>query len=233
MRDMLFVSHANPEDNQFALWLTLRLAADGFPVWCDLTKLLGGEDFWKDAEAAIRTRTIKFLYVLSKTSNTKDGPRSELQIAINVAKAQKIKDFVIPLHTDDLPHTEINVLLAKLIAVPFEAGWARGYQQLLEKLEREGVPKKANFGPAAVGSWWREQFSPERGVSQASEKYRSNWFPINSVPTLHLHTLQRSAVGLLEPETALPYPSFMDGLDDRVLAEAGGCGNALFDQIGG
>jgi hypothetical protein len=220
MRDMLFVSHANPEDNQFALWLTLRLAADGFPVWCDLTKLLGGEDFWKDAEAAIRTRTIKFLYVLSKTSNTKDGPRSELQVAINVGKAEKIKDFVIPLHIDDLPHTETNVLLAKLIAVPFEAGWARGYQQLLEKLEREGVPKKPNFGPEAVSSWWRQQFSPERGVSHASEKYRSNWFPISSIPTLHLHTLQRSAVGLLEPETALPYANFMDGLDLVTFAPA-------------
>jgi hypothetical protein len=217
---MLFVSHANPEDNQFALWLTLRLAADGYPVWCDLTKLLGGEDFWKDAEAAIRTRTIKFLYVLSRASNMKDGPRSELQIAVNVAKAQKIKDFIVPLHIDGLPHTETNVLLAKLIAVPFEAGWARGYEQLLEKLEREGVSKRPNFGPEAVTSWWRGQFSPERGVSRVSENYRSNWFPISSVPTLYLHKLQRSVVGLLEPETALPYANFMDGLDLVTFAPA-------------
>jgi len=32
---MLFVSHANPEDNTFALWLTLRLGELGFKVWCD------------------------------------------------------------------------------------------------------------------------------------------------------------------------------------------------------
>ena len=50
MREMVFVSHANPEDNEFARWLALRLAGEGFPVWCDLTELLGGEDFWKDAE---------------------------------------------------------------------------------------------------------------------------------------------------------------------------------------
>ena len=37
MRDMVFLSHANPEDNEFTLWLALRLAAEGFPVWCDLT----------------------------------------------------------------------------------------------------------------------------------------------------------------------------------------------------
>src|SRR5690348_14506983 len=91
-QDMVFVSHANPEDNVFTRWLALRLAADGFPVWCDLTKLLGGEDFWKDAEAAIRMRTCKFLYVLSTASNVKDGPRNELQVAVNVAKAHKLHD---------------------------------------------------------------------------------------------------------------------------------------------
>ena len=217
---MLFVSHANPEDNVFTRWLALQLAADGYPVWCDLTKFLGGEDFWKDAEAAIRTRTCKFLYVLSKTSNVKDGPRNELQVAVNVAKAQKLHDFIIPLHIDDLPYGEINVLLAKLIAIPFEAGWAKGYQQLLENLERGGVPKKSTFGPQAVASWWRQQFSPERGVSQAPERYLSNWFPINSIPALHLHTLQRSTVGVLEPETALPYGNFMDGLDLVTFAPA-------------
>jgi TIR domain len=220
MRDMLFVSHANPEDNPFALWLTLRLAADGYPVWCDLTKFLGGEDFWKDAETAIRTRTCKYLYVLSRTSNTKDGPRNELQVAANVAKANSLHDFIIPVHVDDLPYGEINVLLAKLIAIPFETGWAKGYQQLLDNLERERIPKKTNFGPQAVTSWWRQQFSPERGVSQAPEKYVSNWFPIKSVPALHLHTLQRSTVGRLEPEATLPYANFMDGLDLVTFASA-------------
>jgi hypothetical protein len=231
MRDMLFVSHANPEDNAFARWLTLRLAADGYPVWCDLTKFLGGEDFWKNAETAIRTRTCKFLYVLSSSSNTKDGPRNELQVAVNVAKANSLSDFIIPVHIDDLPYGEINVLLTKLIAIPFEAGWAKGYQQLLENLERAGVPKKATFGPEAVTSWWRQQFSSERGVSETTEKYLSNWYPIKSVPTLHLHTLQRSTVGPLEPESGLPYAHFMDGLDLVTFAPAKDLKNKLGASI--
>ena len=91
---MVFVSHANPEDNEFSRWLTLQLAKQGYPVWCDLTKLLGGEDFWRDIEAAIRTRTIRFLYVLSRTSNTKRGPREELAVARKVAK--DLPGFIIP-----------------------------------------------------------------------------------------------------------------------------------------
>jgi hypothetical protein len=217
---MLFISHANPEDNVFTRWLALQLAADGYPVWCDLTIFLGGEDFWKDAEAAIRTRTCKFLFVLSRASNVKDGPRNELQVAVNVAKGAKFHDFVIPLHVDDLPYGEINVLLAKLIAVPFEDGWAKGYRQLVEKLEREGVPKKDSFGPQAVASWWRQQFSAERGVAQAKENYLSNWFPILSMPPLYLHTLKRCGIGALEPEKPLPYAHFMDGLDLVTFAPA-------------
>lgn len=40
-RDVLFVSHANPEDNDFAQWLTLKLVSLGYHAWSDVTKLLG------------------------------------------------------------------------------------------------------------------------------------------------------------------------------------------------
>ena len=72
-RDTLLLSHANPEDNEFTLWLALQLANEGYRVWCDLTKLLGGEVFWDDIEEVIKTRAVKVLYVLSRTSNAKDG----------------------------------------------------------------------------------------------------------------------------------------------------------------
>src|ERR1035441_7587686 len=67
-RDTLLLSHANPEDNEFTLWLALQLANEGYRVWCDLTKLLGGEVFWDDIEEVIKTRAAKAVYVLSRTS---------------------------------------------------------------------------------------------------------------------------------------------------------------------
>ena len=105
-----------------------------------------GENFWKDAEDAIRSRTIKFIYVLSRTSNEKEGPRNELQIAKNVVRKDKaLHDFIIPLHVDDLPHGEINVLLTSINAIPFEKSWAKGYSQLLEVLEREKVSEESEL----------------------------------------------------------------------------------------
>ena len=96
-RDTLLLSHANPEDSEFSLWLALQLANEGYRVWCDLTKLLGGEMFWDDIEEAIKTLAVKVLHVLSRTSNPKDGPLKELHFAQGVAKTEKLKDFVIPL----------------------------------------------------------------------------------------------------------------------------------------
>src|SRR5881396_906037 len=133
MRDMLFVSHANPEDNNFARWLTLQLAKEGYPVWCDLTRLLGGEAFWTDIEQAIRDRSIKFLYVLSRTSNAKQGPLDELQIAKNVARDLQLRDYILPLLIDDLPPRQVNIRLANISLVPFAPSWADGLAQLLKK----------------------------------------------------------------------------------------------------
>lgn len=89
MRDLVFGSHANPEDNEFCRWLMLRLGREGYPVWLDLNRLLGGENFWSDIEQAIRNRAVKVLYVLSRTSNTKPGALKELALAQTVAKVQQ------------------------------------------------------------------------------------------------------------------------------------------------
>ena len=129
MRDLLFISHANPEDNEFTLWLALQLAKEGYKVWCDLTGFLGGEDTWRDIDKLIREKTAKFLYVLSRTSNVKIGSLKELQVAENIARDNELLDFIIPLHIDDLPHREINIQLARLNAISFDKGWPNGPQR--------------------------------------------------------------------------------------------------------
>ena len=87
VRDMLFISHANPEDNEFARWITLQLAREGYPVWCDLTKLLGGEAFWDDIQDAIKNRTITNS---AKTTFTiKDNPPTVGRPARTVCKSHR------------------------------------------------------------------------------------------------------------------------------------------------
>jgi TIR domain-containing protein len=219
-RDTLLLSHANPEDNQFTLWLALQLANEGYCVWCDLTKLLGGELFWDDIEDAIKGRAVKVLYVLSRTSNVKDGPLKELHFAQGVAKREKLKDFVIPLHIDDLPHGDITIEITRLNTVPFAKSWGAGLAKLLEKLEEDGVPKAPKFNRTSVNDWWRTQFSAEQGLRQEPEEYLSNWFPVTLPTHIFFHSLSRKSIGALELPPTLPYPAVQDGMFLITFAEA-------------
>jgi hypothetical protein len=219
-RDTLLLSHANPEDNEFTLWLALQLANEGYRVWCDLTKLLGGEVFWDDIEEAIKTRAVKVLYVLSRTSNAKDGPLKELHFAQGVARREKLKDFVIPLHINDLPHGEITIEITRINTVPFAQSWGAGLAKLLEKLEEDRVPKDQKFNRTAVNEWWRTQFSAEQGLRQEPEEYLSNWFPITDLPShVYFHSLSRRSIGKLEVLPTLPYPAIQEGMSLITFAE--------------
>ena len=209
MREFVFISHANPEDNDFARWLALQLAKEGYPVWCDLTKLLGGELFWEDIEDALRRRTAKFLYVLSSVSNSKSGPRNELALALTVKRSESIRDFVIPLKVDSLKSSDFNVEVARLNAILFQTGWAGGLLQLLKKLEEDAVPKKSSFGPAAVATWWREAMAAQGGLQRRPESLISNLYALLPT-TLYFHRLGRERIlgpGRISQDRALPFPA--------------------------
>jgi hypothetical protein len=223
-RDTLLISHANPEDNEFTRWLALRLAIEGYKVWCDLTKLLGGEVFWDDIERVLRENAVKVLYVLSRTSNVKDGPLRELHLAQSIARKEGLRDFVIPLHIDDLPYGDVKIELTRVNATPFERSWATGLAMLLAKLEKEKVPKSANFNPEAVCAWWRSQpeFSARQGVVEERDEHLSNWFPITNLPdSLCRHVVTRRGIGKIEIDAStLPLPAAND-TDVSFLAFAG------------
>lgn len=191
---MIFISHALPEDNDFTRWLALRLAKEGYPVWCDLTKLLGGEDFWCDVQDAIKNKTTKFLFVLSRNSNEKGGALKELALATRVGKNKN--DFVIPLKIDDLPSDDATIELVRLNSVDFFTNWISGFNCLLQKFEKDKVPKDERFNPSTVASWWRDQQKQQSLVQATKETCASNWFKISDLPeTIYLHSLSAAFKG--------------------------------------
>ncbi len=82
-RKLVFVSHANPEDNEFASWLGTRLVAAGYEVWADVFQLVGGEAFWRDIGAAIKEEAAAAIVVISKASYQKDGVLDENAMQIS------------------------------------------------------------------------------------------------------------------------------------------------------
>jgi TIR domain len=213
-RDMIFVSHANPEENEFARWIALQLANEGYPVWCDQTKLLGGETFWEDIQDAIKNRTVKFVFALSRASNEKPGTLDELDCALGTEKKHLLKDFIIPLKMDDLPYDDTYIGMRRLNQIDFRSSWARGLSILLEKLQKDNVPKNRQFNPAAVSSWWRSQreFSANQGIVEERDEHLSNWFPIQGIPRIiNRHVVSRKGIGKIDFDTeGFPYPAVRD-----------------------
>jgi len=191
MRDAIFLSHANPEDNEFTTWIALQLRKEGYKVWCDLANLLGGETSWRDIELAIRSNVIKFAYVVSRESNQKEGCFKELQVASNTQKKERLNDFIIPLRIDDLPFEQFNILLSGIHAIDFYRNWPAGLKTLLEKLQKEKVFKEdTELSRSYVMSWWKTNFSTEMGVQVESDEYLSNWFEIKIPEIIYFHKVR-------------------------------------------
>jgi len=151
VRDHLFVSYAT-EDGAFAEWLTLKLTALGYKVWCDRIKLLGGESYPSDIDRAIKEQTFRFLALLSRHSIAKPNPTKERTLALNLARQRK-EDFLIPLNLDGLGATDLDWMNSDLTFIPFHPNWATGLRQLVTKLEQMGAPRAPTAGSKAVESW--------------------------------------------------------------------------------
>ncbi len=175
-RDHLFISYAT-EDLPLAAWLTRRLTAEGYQVWCDRVKLLGGESYPKDIDKAIGERTFRFLPLLSNFSKAKDNPVKERTKAIKVGQALQIADFIIPLNVDGI--TDLDWMMTDLTYIPFHLGWATGFRQLLDKLDSIHAPRPLDNGRQIA----IESFLPDNVISASPETVFSNCLPFTNIPS--------------------------------------------------
>ena len=174
----LFVSYAT-EDRALAEWLTRKLTAQGYRVWCDRFKLLGGESYPRDIDLAIKTRTFRVLALLSRASISKPNPMKERTLALNIGRA-RTTDFLIPLNVDGLRATELDWMTSDLTFIPFAPGWAPGLRQLLEKLASIETPRPLDNGRQIAAS----TFLPGDILSHAPESVFSNCFTVTIPKTL-------------------------------------------------
>lgn len=188
-RGVIFLSHATPEENAFARWLTAQLVSAGFEVWCDLTKLLGGERFWKDIEEAIGDHTFRFLFVASLHTHQKPGAQRELRLAFEAQERLGISNFIIPLKIDAFPFESMDRRLPTLNIMRFDEGWSAALSRLLKLLEREDAPKSLMATPACVTEWHYRSLEARRRVQIGIDKAYSNWFPVSVPHSLWMHDL--------------------------------------------
>lgn len=175
-RQYLFVSYAW-EDAAFAEWLSLKLTALGYAVWCDRFQLLGGESYPRDIDLAIKKRTFRVLGVLSHASIAKPNPVKERTLALTLGRERDL-DFLIPLNLDGLKPSELGWMESDLTFISFHRSWHDGLSALLKKLVAVGAPRPL-AGSTAVSDWFRSNMR----LPAKPEQLWSNLFEIRELPS--------------------------------------------------
>lgn len=175
-RDHLFLSYAS-EDGALSDWIALKLVSEGYRVWSDRLKLLGGESYPKDISTAIRERTFRFIPLLSRYSVAKENPLKERTLAQAVSRERQ-DEFILPINVDGIKAHELDFQSSDLVYIPFHESWSKGLAQLLKKLQQVSAPRDGASGERAVSQWLLDG----RYVEERTERLWSNLVPLKSIP---------------------------------------------------
>jgi hypothetical protein len=187
-RNIIFISHATPQDNEFSIWLASRLEMLGYKIWLDKNYLLGGEKIWQTIQNIIRNESAKLLLVCSNNiidvnGNLKDGINKEMLFAEGIAKEHKIEDFIIPLKIDNSSYNAV-IGLNILNHIEFSDSWADGLKQLLKKLAKDSVPKenKDSSSLNAFSEWYENEYTSDCFICKKTDIFYSSWWKIKTLP---------------------------------------------------
>ncbi len=180
-------------------------------MWCDRTKLLGGESYPLDIDFAIKNSTFRVIALLSKHSIAKPNPVKERTLALSIGRERSI-DFLIPINVDGLSSTELDWMTSDLTFIPFYQSWADGLKRLLKKLSQIPAPKKRADGRHTVANW----LTAEELVIRKTERLWSNVVPILEIPeAIRRYHVRQGA----DPSPPMNWPFFRQKHDeDRVWA---------------
>lgn len=208
IRDTIFIGHANPEDNDFTLWLRAKLINEGYKVECDLTFLTGGEnDYWKSLQDLLENGTVKYILVYSKNTFEKPGVIEEWEQVKAIAAQHQLNDFRLVCKIDDVSFSQ-RIGLNVMNQIRFDKAWGFGLKQLLNKLRTDRVPhgKRNQY---SIDDWLRNKFTTNPFLKKKKETYYSNWLHITTLPdVLYIHKFENNSQAKLI-SNEFSYPSIV------------------------
>jgi hypothetical protein len=208
-RDVIFISHATPDDNEFVRWLGTRLTGYGYKVWADIFDLAGGTPFWVSIEDAIRKKAVKVVAVVSRASCDpgRSGVRNEISVADAVKKSLKDDEFIIPVRIDDVPFADLPIQIHQLNAIDFSKGWGAKLSDLIDTLARAGVPRVVTDLTAEFDRWRAASVRSDVIVERGEEPLLTSILPILRLPEeISFYEYQGENRKFEEAVKGLPHP---------------------------
>jgi hypothetical protein len=173
----IFISHANPADNDVARWLAIKLTALGYRVWVDVEKLRGAETIWREIERVMRSEACCLILILSKQSYNRDGLLKEMTLGLTLEK--RIERFVLPWIIDDLPFELMPIEIQGRMSVP-EVRWSLALPLILAYLDSKGVQPEKRSDPH---NYLEKLLIPEScGITQEPATYDLNRIEALALP---------------------------------------------------
>lgn len=177
-RTTVFITHAAPEDNEFALWISSKLALSGYRVWVDRRRLHGGDDFWDEIDRVLRQEAVKQIVVFTHCIG-KPGVKKELAIGGIMSGRLGDPKFMIPIRADDVQFGDAPPEFIRGNILNAHPNWHDCLAELLEALAEAKVPRDLatpDIEVLAAVATAREE--GRRFVVDRPEPALSNWFPI-------------------------------------------------------
>jgi hypothetical protein len=223
-RTTVFVTHAAPEDNEFALWLSSKVAMAGYHVWVDRRRLRGGADTWDDIDRVLRNDAAKQIVVFTKNTG-KLGVKKELAIGDVVRRKIPDPNFIIPIRADDISFGDAPPEFLRANIIDGYPNWHDSLSELFETLNDAGVPKDPSLDAATLQTIVDAREEGRRFIVDRPEQALTNWFPITPPARIRYYRFEgiqdqvtqwladcripRVATGRLAGTFADP-PSFLD-----------------------
>jgi hypothetical protein len=192
-RTTLFVTHAAPEDNEFALWLSSKLAIAGYSVWVDRRRLTGGTDTWDDIDRVLRNEAIKQLVVFTKNIS-KPGVKKELAIGDVMRKKLDDPNFIIPIRADNTSFSDAPPEFLRANAIDGYPDWHDCLAELFETLEVAGVPKNTSPDGPLLQTIVDAREEGRRFVVERREAALTNWFSITPPARIRYYRFEASKI---------------------------------------
>jgi hypothetical protein len=182
-REAVFVTHAAPEDNEFALWLSAKLAASGYKVWVDKRRLLGGDDSWDEIDRVLRNEAIKQIVVFTQNIK-KSGVKKELAIGDIVRAKLNDPHFIIAVRNDEIAYTDAPPEFLRGNILNGFPNWHDCLKPLFESLEESNIPRASVPEADVLRRIIEARESGRRFVISREENLLSNWFSITPPPRI-------------------------------------------------
>jgi hypothetical protein len=205
-RMTVFITHAAPEDNDFALWLSSKLAIAGYRVWVDKQRLRGGDDFWEEIDRTLRNEAIKQIVVFTNNSS-KPGVKKELAIGNIMAGRLSDSNFMIPIRADDVSFSDAPPEFVRGTILDAYPKWHDCLHDLFNVLNDANVPKVLSPDATILKTIIEAREDGRRFVVQRPESCLTNWFPITQPPAnIRYYRFDGLQVQLSGWLSACPFP---------------------------